>query len=170
MSYTWFCRGYRVGATLPELGYDKQMDRFEVVGKGEVGAVYQDVQQFWNSLVWCFFYFFSNVALSDQVKLLNKITGWDVTPQEARKIGERIINLQHAFNLRMGLVPERDHRAPERMLIPHKEGGAPGKVPPYEYIIKEYYRTREWTEKGIPTRKKLLELGLEEAAKEIHGY
>ncbi|MHA1665620.1 MAG: aldehyde ferredoxin oxidoreductase family protein [Candidatus Njordarchaeales archaeon] len=165
-----FAEAIEVGATLPELGYDKQMDRFEVVGKGEVGAVYQDVQQFWNSLVWCFFYFFSNVALSDQVKLLNKITGWDVTPQEARKIGERIINLQHAFNLRMGLVPERDHRAPERMLIPHKEGGAPGKVPPYEYIIKEYYRTREWTEKGIPTRKKLLELGLEEAAKEIHGY
>jgi aldehyde:ferredoxin oxidoreductase len=157
------------GTTLPELGYDKPMDRFEVLGKGEVGAVFQDIQQFWNSLNWCFFYFFSNVTLTDQLKILNTITGWDVTPKEARTIGERIVNLQHAFNLRMGLVPERDFVMPERLEIPHKEGGAAGRVPPWKYILEEYYRTRSWI-RGIPTRKKLLELGLDYVAKEIYGY
>jgi aldehyde:ferredoxin oxidoreductase len=157
------------GTTLPKLGYDKPMDRFEVLGKGEVGAVFQDIQQFWNSLNWCFFYFFSNVTLTDQLKILNTITGWDVTPKEARTIGERIVNLQHAFNLRMGLVPERDFVMPERLEIPHKEGGAAGRVPPWKYILEEYYRTRSWI-RGIPTRKKLLELGLDYVAKEIYGY
>jgi aldehyde:ferredoxin oxidoreductase len=164
-----FSEAIETGVTLPELGYGTPMDRFEVVGKGEVGAVYQDIQQFWNSLNWCFFYFFSNVNLTDQVKLLNAITGWDVTPQEARSIGERIVNLQHAFNLRMGLVPERDFVMPERLEIPHKEGGAAGRVPPWKYILEEYYRTRSWI-KGIPIRKKLLDLRLDDVAKEIYGY
>jgi aldehyde:ferredoxin oxidoreductase len=164
-----FAEAIELGVCLPELGLDKQMDRFEWKNKGYVGAVYQDIQQFWNSLGWCFFYFFSNVPLTDQIRLLNAITDWDVTPKEAWKIGERIVCMQHCFNLRMGLVPEKENVMPERLTIPHKEGGAAGKVPPWQTILKEYWKTKDWVS-GIPTRRKLTELGLDDFAKEFHGY
>jgi len=164
-----FAEAVELGFGIPELGIPEKMDRFSWENKGYVGAVYQDIQQFWNSLVWCFFYYFSNVTLSDEVKILNAITGWDVTPKEAWRIGERIVCMQHCFNLRMGLKPEKENIMPERMTLPHRDGGAAGKVPPWQAILKEYWETKEWRN-GIPTRRKLLELGLEEFAREIYGY
>ncbi len=164
-----FAEAVELGFGIPELGIPEKMDRFSWENKGYVGAVYQDIQQFWNSLVWCFFYYFSNVTLSDEVKILNAITGWDVTPKEAWRIGERIVCMQHCFNLRMGLKPEKENIMPERMTLPHRDGGAAGKVPPWRAILKEYWETKEWRN-GIPTRRKLLELGLEEFAREIYGY
>lgn len=164
-----FAEAIELGFCIPELGLDKPMDRFEWEKKGYVGAIYQDIQQFWNSLGWCFFYFFSNVSLADQVRLLNAITGWDVTPKEALKIGERIVCLQHCFNLRMGLVPRKESVMPERLTIPHKEGGAAGKIPPWQTILREYWEVKDWVN-GIPTRRKLVELGLEDIAKEFYSY
>jgi len=164
-----FAEAAELGALLPEIGIDKQLDRFDWKEKGYVGAMYQDIQQVWNSLTWCFFYFFSNVSLADQVHILNAITGWDVTPKEAQKIGERIVCMQHCFNLRMGLVPEKENVMPERMTVPHKEGGAAGQVPPWRKILEEYWETKDWVN-GIPTRRKLVELGLEDFAKELYGY
>jgi len=76
------------------------------------------------------FYFFSGVSLGDEVDILNAITGWDVTPAEAQRIGERIVCMQQVFNLNMGMVPEKENVMPERFTIPHKEGGAAGQVPP----------------------------------------
>jgi len=164
-----FAEAIELGSTIPELGLDKPMDRFEWENKGLIGAVFQDVQQFWNSLVWCFFYFFSDVTLTDQVAILNAITGWNLTPRDAAKIGERIVNMQHCFNLRMGLNPLKENVMPERLCVPHKEGGAAGRIPPWKKILEDYWRTRDWIN-GIPTRRKLLELGLEEFAREIYGY
>jgi len=164
-----FAEAIELGVPLPELGLTEGMDRFEWRRKGYVGAIYQDIQQFWNSLVWCFFYFFSNVTLTDQVNLLNAITGWDITPREARKIGERIVCLQHCFNLMMGMDPVKEQVLPERLMVPHKEGGAAGKVIPWQVILKEYWETKDWIN-GVPTRAKLLELGLDDVAKKIYGY
>ncbi|HIH98361.1 MAG TPA: aldehyde ferredoxin oxidoreductase family protein [Thermoplasmata archaeon] len=160
--------GIEAGETLPELGYNEPMGRFQVKGKGEIGVVYQDIQQFWNSLTWCFPYFSSGVNLTDQMGLLKAITGWNMTPRDARTIGERVLNLQHAFNLRMGLVPEWDFVLPQRFQAPHKEGGAAGKVPPWKEILGEYYKTREWVG-GMPSEGKLLDLGLEDVARELQN-
>jgi aldehyde:ferredoxin oxidoreductase len=136
------------------------MDRFDATKKGYVGAIYQDIQQFWNSLTWCFFYFFSGVNLTDELNILNAITGWDVTPEEAQKMGERIVCLQQMFNIENGMVPEKENVMPERLDVPHKKGGAAGKVSPWRAILKEYWDTKSWP-KGIPTKDKIKELGLE---------
>jgi len=164
-----FAEAAELGVLLPELGITEAPDRFEWENKGFIGAVYQDIQQVWNSYIWCFFYFFSNVTLTDQVNLLNAITGFDLTPKDVWKIGERIVCAQHCFNLRMGLVPEKENVMPERMTMPHREGGAAGKVPPWEKILRDYWKAKDWIN-GIPTRRKLIELGLDEYAKEIYGY
>jgi aldehyde:ferredoxin oxidoreductase len=105
-------------------------------------------------------FFFAGVSLTDQARLLNAITGWDVTPQELQKVGERIVCLQQMFNLKMGLVPEKENVMPERFTAPHKEGGAAGQVPPWQDILKEYWETKGWVN-GIPTKDKLIELGLD---------
>ena len=155
-----FAEAMELDVLLPELGISESIDKFDATKKGYVGAIYQDIQQFWNSLTWCFFYFFSDVNLTDQVNILNAVTGWDVTPKEAQKIGERIVCLQQMFNLENGLVPEKENVMPERLTVPHKEGGAAGQVPPWQAILKEYWETKSWV-KGIPTRDKLKELGLD---------
>ena len=105
------------------------------------------------------------MSLTDELDILNAITGWDVTPKEAQKMGERIVCLQHSFNLAMGLVPEKENVMPERLTVPHREGGAAGRVPPWRAILKEYWETKGWVN-GIPTRDKLIELGLEDVAGE----
>ena len=154
-----FAEAVELGGVLPELGITEPSDRFDPHRKGYYGAIYQDIQQFWNALVFCMFYFSSEVSLTDQTNLLNHITGWDTTPEEAQQIGERIVALQHTFNLRMGLNPAEENVMPARLTRPLAEGGTAGHVPPWEEIRAEYWTTKEWPE-GIPTEEKLAALGL----------
>ncbi len=154
---------------LPEAGINRKVDRFEWKRKGYITAKYQDLMQIYNSLVWCFFYQFSDVALTDLVDMLNAITGWNMTPKEALITGERLTNLQQTFNLRMGMIPARDDRLPKRLLAPHKRGDAAGKVPPIDVMLGDYYKARDWVE-GIPARRKLIKLTLKDAAEQLYGY
>ena len=165
-----FAEAVELGALLPELGIDETLDRFDANKKGYVGAIYQDIAQFWNSLTWCMFYFFSGVTLTDELNLLNAITGWDVTPQEAQEMGERIVCLQQMFNIENGMVPEKENVMPERLDVPHKGGGAAGKVVPWKDILNEYWDTKDWP-KGIPAKSKLAGLGLADLeAKKVPSF
>jgi len=155
-----FAEAMELGFVLPELGITEAADRFDATNKGYVGAIYQDIYQLWNSLIMCVTYSLADVSLTDELDILNAITGWDITPEQAQRIGERIVCLQHIFNLAMGLVPEKENVMPERLTVPHKEGGAAGKIPPWQAILREYWETKDWVN-GIPTKDKVIELGLE---------
>jgi len=155
-----FVEPMEMGVVVPELGITEVIDRSDPTKKGYIGAVYMDLGQFWNSLTMCLFYFLCGFSLKEQVGVLNAITGWDVTPQEAQKIGERVVCLQQNFNLAMGLVPKKDNAMPDRLVVPHSDGGAAGQVPPWKAILDEYWNTKGWTN-GIPTQDKLAKLGLE---------
>lgn len=149
-----------MGVFLPELGITEATDRFDASNKGYLAAIYQDIGQFWNSLTWCFYYWLSDVSLTDQIDILNSITGWDTTPQEAQRMGERIVCLQQIFNLENGLIPKKHNVMPKRLTDPLKDGGAAGYVPPWKEILKEYWETKGWLN-GIPMKDKLIELNLE---------
>ena len=146
--------------TLPELGINTTSDRFDNTRKGYIGAIYQDAAQINNCLTACLLY--GSFGLTNRAKLLNYITGWDVTAQELGKIGERVNRLQHLFNIRMGMVPDQENVMPLRFTKPHKGGGAAGKVPDWRGIIKEYWQTKGWDQHGIPLTDKVKELGLED--------
>ena len=79
------------------------------------------------------------------------------------KVGERIVNLERAFNVREGFGRKED-RLPERMLNePLHTLGAPGEgemVREMEKFLDRYYELRSWNENGVPTTQKLDELGL----------
>ena len=152
--------GIESGGTIPELGITAGSDRFDN-NKGFIGAICQDIVQIVNSLDLCLIY--SGMGLSNQTKLLNYITGWDATPQEVGKMGERIVCMQQLFNIRMGLIPKVENVMPERFTKPHKGGGAAGQVPDWKRILKEYWQAKGWGKHGIPTEAKIKELGLEDS-------
>ncbi len=151
------------GRTIPELGITKGSGRFDNDNKGFIGAICQDSFQIDNSLITCICY--GGFGITNKTKLLSYMTGWDdITPQEVGKTGERIVCLQHLFNLKMGLIPEEENVLPERFTIPHKGGGAAGQVPDWKRIIKEYWQAKGWDKHGIPMEAKIKELGLEDSA------
>lgn len=101
----------------------------------------------------------------DWVRLVNLVTGWDLSVAEYKKAGERVYNLARAFSNREGLTAEED-TLPKRLLEdPLPEGPAEGHVNELPVLLEAYYRLRQWDrESGKPTPEKLAELGLDEVA------
>jgi aldehyde:ferredoxin oxidoreductase len=97
-------------------------------------------------------------------ELLRAATGWDMTGEEVRRVGERIVNLERLFIAREGIT-RRDDTMPRRFLhepLPEGSGPSTGSVLELEPMLDEYYRARGWDlHTGLPTREKLRELGLE---------
>lgn len=150
---------FEQGLVMPEAGITFKQGRFERDGKGLAAKASQDFASVVNSLVVCAFF---ALALTPAriTELLSLVTGESYTSKEVLRIGERISNLQRVFNLRCGITAA-DDKLPPRLLEPTTEGGHVGKVPDVDYQLKEYYNVRGWTPKGVPTRDKLKELGLE---------
>jgi len=155
-----FAEANELGVPLPELGLDEGSDRFDNTRKGYIGAVFMDLAKIWNSLNMCMIYFFAGADFSAETEILNHVTGWDITPQELGKIGERITCMQHLFNIKMGLVPEVENVLPERLTVPHEGGGAAGMMPDWKGILQEFWKEKGWDERGYPTEEKIVELGL----------
>ena len=89
---------------------------------------------------------------------LTVTTGIEYTEDELALMGERIWNLERLFNLKAGLSG-KDDCLPKRMT---HEPLVKNNVVHLDRMLPEYYARRGWNEKGIPTREKLRELGLEE--------
>ena len=108
-------------------------------------------------------------ALADT---LNAATGWDYTPEELRLIGERVMHLERAFNVRHGLKPEDDWNVPERLVSAPDGGPAKGiAMKPYlEGMVKEYHRLMGWDPKtGKPFISTLRGVGLDDVVKDLWG-
>ncbi len=99
-------------------------------------------------------------------ELLQATTGWDLTGEEVRRIGERIVNLERLFIAREGIT-RRDDTLPRRFLqepMPEGSGPSTGSVLELEPMLDEYYRARGWdVATGLPTPDKLAELGLQDS-------
>jgi aldehyde:ferredoxin oxidoreductase len=98
-------------------------------------------------------------------ELLQAATGWELTGEDVRQIGERIVNLERLFIARKGIRRE-DDTLPKRFLkepLVDAGGTSAGAVLELEPMLDEYYRARGWdVETGLPTEQKLAELGLGE--------
>ena len=104
-------------------------------------------------------------------ELYSACTGWDLTPLEIMKTGERIFNLMKAYIVREGLTRKEDDW-PERFYKePWPTGSLEGQVASRDNMNKlldEYYKLRGWDKKrGVPTKRKLIELGLNYVAEEL---
>ncbi len=106
---------------------------------------------------------FGRALNEDYAALVRGATGWDVDVAELERIGERIYNLERAFNVREG-VRRKDDTLPYRVMHePVPDGPHRGMhCPPEELdgMLDAYYRLRGWSPEGVPTRERLTALGL----------
>jgi len=108
-------------------------------------------------------------------------TGMEIDEDEILKVGERVVNLERGFNALCGLT-RKDDKFPDRWFEPLETVDEPKRKKPLtdyyqnvdltpedvEKIYDEYYTDRGWdVEKGIPTKEKLTELGLEDIAGQL---
>jgi aldehyde:ferredoxin oxidoreductase len=107
-------------------------------------------------------------------------TGVEKSPKELLKDAERALNLSKFLNVREGFGRE-DDRFPDRWFepLPRPDRGEELILQDYfgrkqitredsEQMLSDYYDEHGWdVEKGIPTKEKLQELGIPEAAREL---
>ena len=163
-------RGYAIqeifGVPVP-----READRFSTEGKGELTKWNQDVRTATcDCPTLCAFVFDTALAahaLEHTAALMKAVTGIELTPEEVQQVGERINNLARVFNVRAGFT-RADDTLPLRVLTePLKAGGSKGHVvgmDDFNAMLDEYYVARGWdVVTGVPSREKLVELGLKEA-------
>ena len=104
--------------------------------------------------------------LADMAKLYSLVTGVDMTPEQLRAAGERIINIARIINLREGLTRKDDTLPWKVMNQPIQDDGpVKGAVVTQEeldLLLDDYYTARGWTVDGVPTKGKLKELAMDE--------
>jgi len=134
--------------------------RGRLVAEGEDQEVLLDSLILCKFVRGCFADFYAEAAA-----ILNAVTGFDLTPEELRRAGERITNLKKAFNIREGWRRE-DDTLPLRILSDTLFDGAAQGVglsrAELDLMIDGYYRAREWTPDGLIPEAKLRELGLDD--------
>lgn len=102
---------------------------------------------------------------------LKSITGWDINIEECYRIGERIANVRHAFNLREGLNPLRFH-VPSRLIgdPPQLKGNVRNITVDIDTQVNEYCEIMDWDpETAVPSKQRLESLGLDGVAADLHG-
>jgi len=133
-------------------------------GKAPHVVRHQDWNAFVNALVTCSF---SSTPPSTTVEILNAATGRDLTPANALEIGERLVCLKRALNIRLGYTTEGE-RLPRLMRRALTDGGSEGFVPDEALLLREYYAARDWDPRsGRPTMEKLAALGLDELVQDL---
>jgi len=147
-----------------DLGGMKGIGRPEGVGKKVMWG--ENTTQILDSLGICTR---TTGSLDLLTKMVSSATGVDFTDKELLTIGERIFNIQKAFNARQGLTRKDDnYSTPHFEKDPVLDGPFKGNVLERDVLLDEYYTLRDWDMKtGLQTREKLAELGLEHVADEL---
>ncbi len=98
---------------------------------------------------------------------LNAATGLGISGQDLVMFGERVVNLEKAFNSRLGLTRKDDRINPRWMKEPVKTGAAKGMKAEdyYESLLTEYYQAHGWDpQSGLQTDSSLRRLDMEDVA------
>ena len=139
-------------------------------GKGKLVSYFEDWNAVIDALEPC-----KNIMQNMEIltfdrasKVIEACTGLKMSPADVRRVGERIVNVERAFNVREG-IRRRDDTLPRRFreeTLP--EGASAGTVFDLEPMLDEYYDERGWDrETGIPHAETLERLGLVKAARDI---
>ncbi len=122
--------------------------------------------QFVNGVGACFF----GAQMGGQLDLpeyVNAVTGWNKTPEDYLKIGERIQNMRQAFNIKQGIKPMKDFTLPGRAWgePPLNAGPMKGVTININSLQSKFLDCIGWDkETVISTQEKLSELGLDDVA------
>ncbi len=150
-------RGYLVSPEI--LGLPEKIDPQATDGKATWAKIFQDFTAVVDSVGVCLFTTFA-LGVPQFAKFYSAATGVELTDEGLLEAGDRIYNLERVFNLAAGIDPSQD-TLPKRLLEdPISDGPLKGEVAKLDQMLPEYYEQRGWSVKGIPSKKKLQELGL----------
>ncbi|HKY09508.1 MAG TPA: aldehyde ferredoxin oxidoreductase family protein [Candidatus Binatia bacterium] len=148
-----------------EADFSGAVDRFKAdPSRGRLVTESEDFAAVLDSLIVCKFLrkCFSDFY-PEAAELLGRVTGWDCSGAELRRIGERIHTVKKLFNVREGWQLADDW-LPERLLSEALPTGvAKGttlSVSELRQMIQAYYRARGWDQTGLIPEQKLRELEL----------
>jgi len=148
-----------------EADFSGEVDRLRAdAGRGALVAASEDFAAVLDSLIVCKFLrkCFSDFY-GEGAELLSKVTGWNCSSAELKRIGERIHTLKKLFNLREGWRAADDW-LPQRLLSETLPTGVAQGVGLSANELREmiggYYQARGWDENGFVPDKKLNELGI----------
>jgi len=100
---------------------------------------------------------------------MSAVTGWERSVDELLKCGERIANMRHVFNLREGINP-LEYKVHPRIIgrPPQSDGPLVGVTADIEAQVYHSLGQLDWSrETTRPSRKKLLELGMDDVADDL---
>ena len=158
------CLGFRS----KELGMPERFDPLSEADKVQWLLPAQHYSVAVNSLVCCMFTIIGFAVEPGQyARHLSAITGFSYDKDSLLLAGERIWNLQRAFNVREGFT-RKDDRLPDRLTTEPAPSGPPaGSTVHLDRMLEAYYEARGWDRDGIPAREKLRSLGLEHVSGDL---
>jgi aldehyde:ferredoxin oxidoreductase len=130
-------------------------------------ALTKGIMEFDDSLGTCRFNTRLNVVL--EAEAVSAVTGWKFSPEEAKSVGLRAVNLMKAYNIRAGITRNQDYPS-SRYGSTHSDGPwkGIGIMSQWEEMLNNYYHQMGWDIKtGKPLPRTLQGLGLEQVIKDI---
>jgi aldehyde:ferredoxin oxidoreductase len=181
--------GHTTGAveTLPGMDFEKMRALYgvdnpdkvlEYEGKARMVVHMEAVHRVNNCLGICHFNtIWANLDLIDlphMAELYSTATGWQTSVDDLKRLAERQLNLEKAFNLRFTHFDRKDDMpTPRDLAEPIPTGPMAGwKMDREKFngMLDEYYDLHGWNRKSsFPTRKTLVGLGLEYVADDLEA-
>jgi len=147
----------------------------ESYNKAAVTIYYQDLCLACDVLGVCkFFTEWTGQELSfkELARLFEMCTGQAMDEPSIREASRRVRNVERSFLVREGIT-RTDDRVTGKVMEPIKKGQRVGLTfdeEKFSRLLDEYYQGRGWdVSTGIPMRETLLELGLEDIARDLSG-
>jgi aldehyde:ferredoxin oxidoreductase len=117
-----------------------------------------------NTVGMCFFLRYDDPKLTD---IINAVTGWGLDAAGLADIGELSLSLARLFNIREGFRAS-DDKLPEQVMKPHVSGVLSRVRLDADDVaeqVRGYYRSRGWSDDGVPMPETLERLGISEYAR-----
>jgi len=139
-------------------------DRYTYEGKPLMVSELQLTYAIYDVLISCAFGGFA-ITPPDFARAVAAITGWAFTLEDLRMVAQRVWNLTRLFNVREGFG-RKDDMLPERLFSEaSSKGPSSGQTVDrkiFDKMLDEYYAIVGWdVTTGVPTTKRLEELGIE---------
>lgn len=144
------------------------LETHEYHGKGEAHKTLSDQMHVVNASGTCLMVNLS-LGFTPVLDFLNAVMGQSYTVNDLLKVGERIANIRHIFNLREGINP-LDRKIPGRLLgrPPQAEGPLKDISVDEESLVQDYLAAMDWDPVTTrPSNQKLKELGLEDVISQL---
>jgi aldehyde:ferredoxin oxidoreductase len=155
--------------SVPQSGLElPPFDPMTFAGRGEAIKMARNLQHVMQCAGLCMFGY-TVLDANSLPEFLNLVTGWNHSIDDLLTIGERVANIRQAFNVREGITLS-DFKMPNRVLgrPPFEAGPTAGREVDMETMARDYLVAMDWDpDTAKPSKKKLLELGLEDVAKAL---